>query len=479
MTSTAVAVPDADDFDRRMTARYSRVMRTQPRESWLVPLLAVPLCRIALSPALVDEDLVLSAEYPISRERFQYLSEGLDGIVNSVLATGRELTDDDAVILTGLAEGWLPLAGRFLAAPGQLLAGAGLPPDLTGDPLCRGVARWIAEGPEHVACAALVASHALTMAKHPLRWMPRACGRYAQVARAIDRRMQAHGITTWEQALVFAHRYWEGRGWLDLQMWQMRAGQRVHRPEAEERRPVPAARPAGRMRERETVARLGAAKSKLESELQALRPLQDKVERLRADAERLRVREAELVQARDRALARVEALETTRARLERELAAVRQRVDEPSASRAGGVEVAESTSEHRSEPPAILTEFYVEDTPLPATLLAGRVVFFFTGEERRSSAEATASSLHELGAGEIRTYCLRKGRSEGPDPFPPGSLVVVDIRWLGHSQSGLILDRAERNGVDHLVVRSGKGTLARVVAAGLRRVRGEQLKKSA
>ena len=148
------------------------------------------------------------------------------------------------------------------------------------------------------------------------------------------------------------------------------------------------------------------------------------------------MREAELVQARDRALSRVEALETTRARLERELVEVRHRFDELSPSRAGAVELAESTSEERSETPAILTGIHADDTSLPATLLAGREVFFFTGEERRSSAEATARSLHELGAREIRTYCLRKGRGEGPDPFPPGSLVVVDIRWLGHSQSG-------------------------------------------
>ncbi len=142
--------------------------------------------------------------------------------------------------------------------------------------------------------------------------------------------------------------------------------------------------------------------------------------------------------------------------------------------------LAESASEERSETPAILTGIHAEDTSLPATLHAGREVFFFTGEERRSSAEATARSLHELGAREIRTYCFRKGRGEGPDPFPPGSLVVVDIRWLGHSQSGPILDRAERNGVDHLAVRSGKGNLARAVAAGLPRWKeGEALRRSA
>jgi hypothetical protein len=43
----------------------------------------------------------------------------------------------------------------------------------------------------------------------------------------------------------------------------------------------------------------------------------------------------------------------------------------------------------------------------------------------------------------------------------------VDIRFLGHSQSGMIADRAGRNRVQYLAVRSGKGSLARTVAAVL------------
>jgi hypothetical protein len=49
--------------------------------------------------------------------------------------------------------------------------------------------------------------------------------------------------------------------------------------------------------------------------------------------------------------------------------------------------------------------------------LAGRTVFFFTGELRKSSAEATAESLRALGADEIRTFCLRQG-SHGPEAYP-------------------------------------------------------------
>ena len=47
----------------------------------------------------------------------------------------------------------------------------------------------------------------------------------------------------------------------------------------------------------------------------------------------------------------------------------------------------------------------------------------------------------------------------------PGS--PASASFCASSQSGPILDRAARNGVEHLAVRSGKGSLARVVAAAL------------
>ena len=120
--------------------------------------------------------------------------------------------------------------------------------------------------------------------------------------------------------------------------------------------------------------------------------------------------------------------------------------------------------EPRPELPAVAPA--AEEHELPATLLAGRTVFFFTGELRKSSAETMAESLRALGADEIRTFCLRQG-SGGPDAYPPDALVVVDFRFVGHSQSGLIQDRARRSGAQFLAVRSGKGSLARTVASAL------------
>lgn len=176
------------------------------------------------------------------------------------------------------------------------------------------------------------------------------------------------------------------------------------------------------------------------------------MEGLRAETERLRNREAELLQARDRALARAKALETANAKLEREYTEASRRLT-----------ALTPPLEPQSEPEPPATAPAAEEPELPTSLLTGRVVFFFTGELRRSSAEATAESLRALGAEDIRTFCLRQG-SDGPDAYPPNALVIVDIRFLGHSQSRLVEDRAHRSGAQFLAVRSGKGGLVRTVA---------------
>lgn len=337
----------------------------------------------------------------------------------------------------------LPLRAAFLYPPGFRKASAGILVGLTGEPLRRQTARWVIDGPQSPACSALVAAHMLGMENDLAGWFPRAEARYAVITRALDRRMQQEGATSWEDAIRVAHRHWAGGGWRDLQVWQVTTEIVVDRQYIEEPAKRREAEEEGRLdRERAERVRLQAAVTELESE-----------------SERLRLREAGLVQARDRAQARLETLEAANVRLERERKELERRVAELSPPAA---------PEPPSRVPSVPLALHGE-APLPAALLAGREVFFFTGEVRKSSAEAIAWSLRELGATDIRTYRIeaRKRAIDGPDLFPPGSLVVVDVRFMGHSQSGPILDRAARNGVEHLVVRSGKGSLARVVAAAL------------
>ena len=59
MSSSLPPAPDDEHLDRLLAAQAGRMMRMQPRETWLVPLLAVPLARLALSPEYLDQAILL------------------------------------------------------------------------------------------------------------------------------------------------------------------------------------------------------------------------------------------------------------------------------------------------------------------------------------------------------------------------------------------------------------------------------------
>ena len=107
--------------------------------------------------------------------------------------------------------------------------------------------------------------------------------------------------------------------------------------------------------------------------------------------------------------------------------------------------------------------------PLPADLLRGRTVFFFTGQPRSAAARAQAESLRALGPEKIRLYEVRHG-ARGPEAFPPGSVVVVDTRFVGHSHTNEIEARIRRSdGVEYFALQAGEGGLARKLADRLAR----------
>jgi hypothetical protein len=258
-------------------------------------------------------------------------------------------------------------------------------------------------------------------------------------------------------ALNLAHRFWSAEGWVSLGLWQQQALDRMvewdEGTAAGSRAPDEHARQVRQHREERK--RLQAASAVMEEELRELRPLRDELGRLRETVSRHRTREAELVQARDRALARAEALERTVRELETANRELRYRLAPflpPPAPPSGDTRAREAA-------PAA-------DEVLPATLLLGRKVFLFTGQMRGDVANEMGESLGVLGAKGVRTYCVHKG-SLGPETFPAGALVVLDLRFVGHKHSIPIEDRARKSGAEYLPVKSGKGGLARAVAAAL------------
>jgi len=451
-------VDDPGSVAALLSAQAGRLMRDRTRQTWLVPLLAVPLSHVALSPRFPGDTLdYWLPGYDLAVMRRE--ADTVAALAAAVAASSgtRALSDDEAYRLLEFSHDYVGLAYASLLSEPFLMVGMGAAPALPIEPRRRVAAEWVASGAVPVAMAVFIAARALSMMQHRPMFLLRFDGSHSTITRAVDRHLHHTGVSTWAAALALAHRYWSGAGWRDLGIWQART---LHLVDTDESIKTESDREREEMetqrrRHRVERKRLQQAAAQAQEELRHLRPLRSKVEGLRAGAERLRNREAELVQARDRAVARARALESANADLERECRESRlllARLMPP--------------AEPRLEPAISAGPSVVEKPEPPVTPLAGRSVFFFTGELRRSSAEATAQSLRALGADEIRTFCLRQG-SDGPDVYPPEALVVVDIRFVGHSQSGRIEDRAARSGAQFLALRSGKGSLARTVAREL------------
>jgi hypothetical protein len=447
---------DTTSHDASWSSQAGRLMRTHPRQTWLVPLLAVPLSHVALSASCTPEVLdrcVPTRDHAAMRRDAAIIAATAAAVAASNGTRG--LTDDEAWLFLQFSHDYVGIGQAILLPPSFLMVGMHAAPFLPMGPLLRLVAEWIDSAALPVPLAAFISAGVLPMTKHRPMFLPKIDSRYAQVTRAIDRRLGEEGVETWDDALALAHRFWSGAGWRDLGVWEQYAldlvvNQDVYKTEQARQREE---HETQRRRHRAERKRLQETAAQAHDELRRLRPLRVKVDGLRDETERLRNREAELVQGRDRAVARTKALEAANAKLERECREANRRL-------------AALMPAPEPEPQVPVDSPLAEEPELPATLLAGRTVFFFTGELRKSSAEATAESLRALGADDIRTFCLRQG-SHGPEAYPPDALIVVDFRFAGHSQSGLIEERAGRSGAQFLGLRSGKGGLARTVASAL------------
>jgi hypothetical protein len=101
----------------------------------------------------------------------------------------------------------------------------------------------------------------------------------------------------------------------------------------------------------------------------------------------------------------------------------------------------------------------------PADLLAGCTIQLFTGQERAGARAQMADALRAVGA--TVSTSAGNGREGVPDSFPEGSIVVCDVRFMAHTWSGRLADRARRSGATYIEVRAGQGGIVRAVAAAL------------
>jgi hypothetical protein len=97
----------------------------------------------------------------------------------------------------------------------------------------------------------------------------------------------------------------------------------------------------------------------------------------------------------------------------------------------------------------------------PADLLAGLDIVLCTGQDRAGARKAMADALRLAGAG----VTVHEANGKLPDRFPPGALVVCDVRFIGHAAADRVRTAAGRSGLDVLEVRAGQGGIVRAVAA--------------
>lgn len=459
MSALPTVSPEPEEDKRQLEAYAGRRMRSRARDTWLIPLVAVPLGELALS-ALYSDEVVrgLTGHDPVRVKQDARRLEAIFG--NDEGRENGELSDAEALLLVEFTYELRALLQGVLHPAPILLGGIGIPDDMRGDPLIRRLAAWIPAAPLPLPLTALLTCHMLSVTVTQDRDFvpPTQHARYGACHRAMAGRVADAGIKTWHAALTAARDYWKSSGWLDLCRWQQEAMNHYVAESATREDAARAAEQERRDREvrrhRDERKRLRAAATASQDELRKLRSAGKEAELARKEVQKLKLREAELTQARDRAQEQVARLEASVRTLEQANKELRYRLAPYLPS---------------PMPPPVQpapTQPQVPEETIPADLLKGRQVFYFTGQVRKADAESAAESLRPLGPRDIRTYCVQKG-SLGPETFPAKALVVLDVRFMAHKHSIAIEGRARRSGVEYLRVNSGKGGLARAVVAGL------------
>jgi hypothetical protein len=435
----------------------------QTRRSWLVPLLAVPTAQIAVASRVPPAFLLLSPdELESVRERARTVLAAAD---RSGADPGADLTADEALAALDLALSDRGLLSQVFALTRVTAELLGLPAGLAGEGLVRRLAQAITERPEPPAWLAVLALPLLddlTREDKGREFVPLPHAFFTPIARAFDRRCYELGLRSWASALSHAATVWTAGTWHDALLAysmgtvpSMLAGF-LERTGPSERLPSAGQAPRSDSGGTRSRRRDGAERElvRLREELAAAR---EQVEAARREAAAARLREAELIHARDRAQSRVGELTARTEELARRLHESQSQLQ---AERATLRRLSAAAAPEAPEPAP------VSPAPLPDALLRGRTVFFFTGQERGAAARAQADALRALGAEDVRLYEFRQGRP-GPDAFPAGAVVVVDVRFVGHQHTVDIEARVRRSDVIYVPLQAGEGGLAARLAERL------------
>jgi hypothetical protein len=324
--------------------------------------------------------------------------------------------------------------------------------------------KWLVRDQPHPAEAALIAAAFAAREDSPLIATPGS--RTRELARALFHYCRFHGATDWASALALARGYWHEpsrRESLLLLAWRSAVGAiMIAEGDLEE--------VIERQKEELVAVRRRSIAPRLE--LRQLSTQDDPVEandELDALQDQLRDASSEIAQLTQQlrdAEARARSARKERDAARRELEPLRREV-ERQARHARAITL--QHAELRASLDAGQAE-EIEPPPedgWPPDLLAGCGIQLFTGQERGGVRAQMADALRATGAAVEASD--GNGREGVPDSFPEGTIVVCDVRFLSHTWSRRLADRARRSGVTYIEVRAGQGGIVRAVAAALGR----------
>jgi hypothetical protein len=362
-------------------------------------------------------------------------------LVSGCLLAEKEMDDVERGAVAELAQHGVT-ALRALWPESRVLAELGLDGSLSLAERRAALEERLATIRQPVEWLTVLLPAALLFEAHPVREFLTAGGQYRGLGARVTELAERQGLTTWEEGVRQSIGFWgdpRGRSVLKALLATPRPGAR---PSQKKDR----SRPAGSSRQlRKLDAKLAEAK---EAAATARAEAEARRERLAA-AQR---EAAEARQSRDRVAERLR-------KAEAELEALRALVPQPkpSATEPDAALVQSTTAE-----PA--TPDKIPETELdPATVLAGRRVYLYTGIEREAAREAMARALEEHGA-VCEVFDGNSLGQLGPSRFPADALVIIETSHLCHNGNNIVLARARASGAWCFQGKAGSGSLARRVA---------------
>ncbi len=362
-------------------------------------------------------------------------------LVSECVRAGKEMDDLERSAVAELALHGV-MALRALWPEARALAELGLDGSLSLAERRAALEERLATTRQPVEWLTVLLPSALLPDAVPVREFLTGTGQYRGLGARFAELAERQGLTTWEDGIRESIGFWgDPRGNSVLRALLAGSGRDARPREKKE-----SLRRDGRSHLlRKLDAQLAQAK---EAEAMARAEAEARRERLAA-AQR---EAAEARQSRDRVAERLR-------RAEEELEALRALVPEPQPSSAEPepIPVRSATME------ATVPDKIADSEPDPATVLAGRRVYLYTGVEREAAREAMGRALEEHGA-VCEVFDGNSLGQLGPSRFPADALVIIETSHLCHNGNNIVQARARASGAWCFQGKAGSGSLARRVA---------------